>query len=119
MCADESPTTGPTPSSVEGLLGALSGALDAGDPAIVEIRWGELRDRLLAHMQEEERAWIPLVERSSARDARALRSEHAHIRTRLAALSPAVSKPASELRAFVEEVGAHARHEQAIQRRLA
>jgi hypothetical protein len=119
MCADESPTTDPTTSSVEAPLRALSGALDAGDSALVELRLSELRDRLLAHMQEEERDWIPIVERTLARDARALRSEHVHIRGRLAALSTDASHKRSELRTFVEEVRAHARHEFAIQRRLA
>jgi hypothetical protein len=115
MCADA------TSSSIgEGdwLVRVTSALLRAlGDAERTREAWQDLAVTLAGHLEDEERDWILAVARVSPRDARALRAEHAHLRTRVAALGEALGGGASidgDLRGFVDELLAHARHEDAL-----
>jgi hypothetical protein len=65
-------------------LSDLLAAAERGEPPEFERRWGDFESRLLAHMEAEERHIFPLFERAEAEEVRALREEHAALRSLLA-----------------------------------
>jgi iron-sulfur cluster repair protein YtfE (RIC family) len=64
-------------------LSQLLAAAARGTPPEFERRWGDFESRLLAHMEAEERHIFPLFERAEAEEVRALREEHAELRSLL------------------------------------
>jgi hemerythrin-like domain-containing protein len=99
---------------LEGFLAAVQAAFDSEDPVAIACAWTPFEKELLAHLEVEETFLIPVLFRTNRREGRALLEEHRHIRARLAELSPGVTHAnaqARTARAFIEELRAHARHE--------
>lgn len=95
----------------------LLAAFAADDREEMARIWNEFDAGLNAHLEVEERYLIPALLRVSGRDARTIIQEHQHIRTRLGELGAALDLHIVRLdtaRAFVDELRAHAAHEDAI-----
>lgn len=92
----------------------LIAAFEADDRGGVAESWTEFERELSSHLQAEETWLVPALLRSHPRAARAILEEHGHIRRRLLELGASVDLYAIRLetaRAFVDELRAHARHE--------
>jgi hemerythrin-like domain-containing protein len=92
-------------------------AFKADDRELVRSSWTEFEAGLLAHLEAEEKLLIPALARSSERDARAIIEEHRHIRARVAELGVGVDLHIVNLdaaRAFIDELRAHASHEESL-----
>jgi hemerythrin superfamily protein len=79
--------------------------------------WDVFDAGLSAHLAAEEKHMFPLLMRRSERDAKALLEEHKLIRERLAQLDAAVDLHVLRLetvREFIDELQAHAAHEDAL-----
>lgn len=99
---------------LEALFTRLLAAFETEDPDAIASRWSEFDARLSKHLEVEERFMIPRLSSSRPRDARAILEEHRHIRSRLVEFGFKVDlrvvRPETA-RGFVEELRAHARHE--------
>jgi len=99
-------------------------AQDARAPltGAVQATWAAFEDKLIRHMDAEDRFLLPLLEASDPGEVARIRLEHARIRDALTELGVAVElhtvreSHLSELIALLE---AHARHENAALYRLA
>ena len=101
---------------------ALLTALDGGDAQRSASAMADLARRLLDHFDREEKQWLPELVTHHAGDARLLVEEHRYIRARLLALRADAARGAlrrEDARSFVDEVRAHAAHEEAIFQRHA
>jgi len=74
-------------------LAELLAAAERGGPAEFDRRWGDFESRLLAHMEAEEQHIFPLFERAEAEEVRALREEHAELRSLLVEAAGSESRP--------------------------
>lgn len=104
-------------SELEDLFAGLLDAFEANDREGVAQLWNEFDDRLAKHLEAEERFVIPQLFAARPRDARAILEEHRHIRSRLVELGCAVDLHTVRLdaaRGFVDELRAHARHEEDV-----
>jgi len=93
---------------------ALVAAATAGNAKTTRARWIELRAALAVHVESEDRFLIPAFARRRPKEARALLAEHRLIRDRVKEIDAAFARnaePGKAIRAFVDEVNAHARHE--------
>ena len=86
---------------LEDAMRLLLRAAEGDDPRPLEAAFCALEQRLIAHLDVEERWLFPLVEYRHAGDVRALREEHARIRALVTELdhaceSHAVTKPMLE-----------------------
>jgi hemerythrin-like domain-containing protein len=100
---------------LEDLFRALLDAFAANDREGVARLWSRFDERLSRHLEAEERFMIPQLFASRPRDARAILEEHRHIRARLVELGCSVDLHTIRLetaRGFVDELRAHARHEE-------
>ncbi len=98
----------------EELYADMLEAFEACDRKGVAKLWEEFDDRLTKHLEAEERFMIPELLASRPRDARAIVEEHRHIRSRLVELGCSAELHTLEGRtalAFIDELRAHARHE--------
>lgn len=103
--------------SIEDLLGRVLTAFERNDRSAVATAWTEFDARLLAHLEAEERYLIPALSRVNERAARAIIEEHKHLRGRLTELGAGVDLHIVRLdmaRQFIEDLRAHARHEDRI-----
>jgi hemerythrin-like domain-containing protein len=92
-------------------------AVAAGDQEGLALAWSDFEAGLLTHLDAEEKYLIPALLKASTRDARAIVTEHQHIRTRLAELGAAVDLHTLRFetaKGFIDELRAHARREDAI-----
>jgi len=92
-------------------------AMSANDRDEMRRLWGTLEGGLHAHFEAEERHAIPLLMATRPRDGQALIAEHKHLRRRLAELGTDIDLGTIRLesvRGFVDELQAHARHEDAL-----
>lgn len=99
---------------LEDLLGRVLTAFERNDRSAVATAWTEFDARLLAHLEAEERHLIPALSRVNERAARAIVEEHKHLRSRLTELGAGVDLHIVRLdmaRQFIEDLRAHARHE--------
>jgi hemerythrin-like domain-containing protein len=99
---------------LEELFTRLLAAFEANVCIEVARLWSEFDERLSKHLEAEEHLMIPQLSSSRPRDARALLEEHRHVRSRLVELGLGVDLHLVRLgaaRGFVEELRAHARHE--------
>ncbi len=104
-------------SELEDLFAGLLDAFEANDREGVAQLWTEFDDRLAQHLDAEERFIIPYLFASRPRDARAILEEHRHIRSRLVELGCGVDLHTLRLeaaRGFIDELRAHARHEEDV-----
>ena len=102
---------------LEDLFGALLDAFEANDRQGVALLWTEFDVRLTQHLAAEERFVLPQLFVSCPRDARTIMEEHRHIRSRLSELRFGVDLHTVRLetaRGFVDELRAHARHEDGV-----
>lgn len=102
---------------LEEIFARLLDAFKADDRELCASSWTAFEAGLLAHLEAEEKFLIPALARSSERDARAILAEHRHIRERLAELGVGVDLHIVRLdaaRAFIDELRAHADHEEAL-----
>jgi hemerythrin-like domain-containing protein len=102
---------------LEEIFTRLLAAFEADDREQVAISWTEFDAGLLAHLEAEEKFLIPALFRASERDARAILEEHRHIRARLVVLGAGVDLHIvrlDEASAFIDELRAHAHHEDAL-----
>ena len=99
----------------------LLDAFAADDRLAIDELWTEFETGILRHMEEEEAHLIPILLRTRERDARAFMLEHKHIRNRLAELGTSLELHTVRLdvaRAFIDELRAHAAHEDATLYRI-
>ena len=96
------------------LLEEILIALEAQDADDARALWAGFTQKLLRHMDIEERWLFPYVDERGARGARALHEEHRYLRSRSAGLGDSVatlSARLEEIRGFADELRAHASHE--------
>jgi hemerythrin len=102
---------------IESLFASLRAAFQAKDRDEVARLWTELDDRVARHLEAEERLLVPRLFAAHPREAAAIFAEHRHIRARLRDLGCRVDARTMELEtasSFVEELRAHARHEDGL-----
>jgi hemerythrin-like domain-containing protein len=102
---------------LEGFLQAVQAAFDAEDSEKIASTWSRFEPELLAHLEAEEQFLIPALFRRNQREGRTLLEEHRHIRARLTELRPGVDHRHAQARtasAFIDELRAHARHEDSV-----
>jgi len=102
---------------LEDLFADLLGAFAANDGERAAILWNEFDNHLTKHLEAEERFLIPQLFAANPREARTILREHRHIRSRLVEAGVGVDLHVVRLdavRGFVEELRAHARHEDDI-----
>jgi hypothetical protein len=95
----------------------LHRALEASVPDNGEALWNELSAALSIHLHAEEMFMVPALGRARPRDARAILAEHRLIRERLTEMDARLARReicVDLMRDFVEELDAHARHEEKI-----
>jgi hemerythrin-like domain-containing protein len=99
---------------LEHQLEQLLAAFEANDQAEMQPLWTNFEARLTAHLDTEDQILVPALFQWQARDARTIVEEHKHIRRRLAELGAAVDLHLVRLdvlRAFIDELRAHAQAE--------
>jgi hypothetical protein len=102
---------------LEAMIIPLIEAMGADDRDEMRRLWRMLEGGLNAHFEAEEKYAIPLLMALRPRDGQALIAEHKHLRRRLAELGTDVDLGTIRLesvRGFVDELQAHARHEDAL-----
>ncbi len=102
---------------LEKLFTRLLAAFEVSDCEGVTTLWVDFADRMTKHLDVEERFMIPGLFAVRPRDARAILAEHRHIRSRLSELDCRVDRRIVRLAraaGFVEELRAHARHEEEV-----
>jgi hemerythrin superfamily protein len=99
---------------IEKLLEEVLEAFRVDDRSGLSTLWTRFERQLLSHLTLEERELIPALMHVNRAAAQGLLNEHAHIRGRLAELGAGVDLHIVRLdgaREFIEELRAHARHE--------
>jgi hemerythrin-like domain-containing protein len=99
---------------LERVLEQVLAAFEANDREGVATTWAKFDTELLTHLDAEETFLIPTLFRANPRAARSIMEEHRHIRSRLTELGAGVDLHIVRLataRAFIDELRAHARHE--------
>lgn len=99
---------------LEDLLGHVVDQLEAGRGDQARALWRECEEGLIRHLQTEEALLLPDLLTAKPREARALLEEHRHIRQRLAELTLGLNRAVrpDRVQAFVDELRAHASHEE-------
>jgi hypothetical protein len=106
---------------LEDVFARLLRALESTDPEVLSL-WREFEVCLIAHMDDEEQRVTPKLAAIRLRDALAILQEHRYLRTRMKEIGEAIERGELRLenaRSFRDELRAHARHEDAILRRIA
>ena len=99
---------------LESLFHAVLTAFDADDSEGVTANWTLFNAQITAHMDAEERLLLPRLALENPEAAHALHDEHELIRSRLLELDVGVDLHlvrCNAARAFIDELRAHARHE--------
>jgi hemerythrin len=99
---------------LERLVDAVIQAFERGEREVVAAIWTRFERQFLAHFAAEERYLIPGLLGSNPRAAAAILAEHRHLRARFIELGMGVDLHTVNLRmvrAFVDELRAHAAHE--------
>lgn len=107
---------------LEALMARVLEACENDDREGIGEAWGELDARVMGHLEIEDRFLVPALMRTNEREARAIMSEHRHIRTRLVELGAAVDLHTirtETARSFIDDLRAHASHEDEILYRIA
>jgi hemerythrin-like domain-containing protein len=102
---------------LEKVLSRVVSAFEEGDREEVARVWSEFDRALLAHLEAEERHLLPPLMRARPRSANAILREHKMIRDRLTELGAGVDLHVVRLdtaREFIDELRAHARHEEKV-----
>ncbi len=96
-------------------------ALQGGDLEGVADCWRLFESNLVAHMDYEEQRVTPRIAAISLREALAILQEHRFLRGRLREIGEAIGRGTvrfDDARSFRDELRAHARHEDAIFKRV-
>ncbi|MEO8796348.1 MAG: hemerythrin domain-containing protein [Polyangiaceae bacterium] len=99
---------------LEHLFDRLVCAMEADAREDIEALWGELEQRLLGHMEIEDKFLLPGLATMQPETAADLRKDHLRFRTRLMELDEAVDLHLARLdvvRSFLDELRTHARRE--------
>ncbi len=99
---------------LEHLFDRLVSAMEADAREDVETMWGELEQRLLGHMEIEDKHLLPGLATTQPEAAAELRRDHLRFRKRLTELDEAVDLHLARLdvvRLFLDELRTHARRE--------
>jgi len=102
---------------LESLFANLLAAFEARDRDGVARLWTEFDGRVARHLEAEERLLIPRLFAAHPREAAVILAEHRHIRARLRDLGCRFDARTIEVETatgFVEELRAHARHEDGV-----
>ncbi len=102
---------------LEGLFVKVAAAIADEGPEAAARSWAEFERSVSAHIDGEEGLLFPRLLAARPREARALLAEHNHLRARLAELFVGFNRGSMSLRtavAFLEELRAHARHEETV-----
>jgi hemerythrin-like domain-containing protein len=102
---------------LERLLDRVIEAFEDGDRERVATTWTEFDRDLQLHLAAEEQYLVPALLERNRRAAQAVLAEHQHFRARLTELGAGVDLHIVDLRvvrAFVDELRAHARHEDRV-----
>lgn len=94
----------------------IMSAAFADDARDLSSRWGTVERELAEHMAAEERMVFPAYQQADPGNAQTLRDEHAVLREHAFAIGVAIQLHAircEQLQRFVDELRAHARHEEA------
>ena len=106
---------------LDDMFARLLVALEKAQPDVRSL-WNEFELALVAHMDDEEQRVTPRLAAIRLREALAILQEHRYLRSRLREIGGALARGdlrIENLRSFRDELRAHARHEDAILRRLA
>jgi hypothetical protein len=96
---------------------AILRAVESGTPDLAKSLWEGLDAALTVHLHAEDQFMMPALGRVRPREARAIAAEHLLIRERLADIRARFERNQTQselVRAFVDELAAHARHEEKI-----
>jgi hypothetical protein len=102
---------------LEGLFKQLLAAFAANDRERIQPLWEKFDALLIAHLETEEKFLIPELARSNEPAASPLYAEHKHIRVRLMELGAGIDLHIVRFEAahaFIDELRAHARHEDEV-----
>jgi len=102
---------------LEGLFQRILDAFEANDREAVAALWTQFDDQLNAHLNAEERFFIPSLMTTNERAARAILQEHRLFRSRLLEFAAQVDLHVIRLeaaRTFIDELRAHAAHEDRV-----
>lgn len=108
--------------SLESVFEQLLAAFAADDRERIQALWTTFESTLSRHLAAEEKFLVPVLARTNPRQARAILAEHRQIRARMLELGTALDLHLVRLetaRAFIDELRAHARHEDEVLYRLA
>ncbi len=100
---------------IDACLEPLMASLVADDDALAELRWIDFEAAVLAHFDAEEHLLFPSLLAKGNRAVRVFVEEHRHLRARLAELRHAANMQSLRIpavRAFIDSLNAHARHEE-------
>ena len=95
----------------------IAEAIENESADVAQAAWNELEEALSAHLHAEDQFMIPALGRVRPREARAIAAEHRLIRERLAEIGARFKQKQMHvdlIREFVDELDAHARHEEKI-----
>ncbi|HEU4726392.1 MAG TPA: hemerythrin domain-containing protein [Kofleriaceae bacterium] len=126
MQAQSIPARSPATHSVEDVLGAhhreieaecfeIMSAGFADEPRDLTLRWAKVERELLEHMAAEEQLAFPDYQREDPENAQDLRDEHAVLREHALEIGIAIQLHTircEQLQQFVDELRAHAAHEE-------
>jgi hypothetical protein len=100
---------------VDAIASRLLNSFTPENRAALAGMWSEFDSAVRARLDLEECELVPLLLRAHRREATAVVQENRQLRHRLAEIGAAISSlNSSEVRTFIDELRAHARHEQAI-----
>jgi hypothetical protein len=111
-------TLAPADLAIEAVYGEILGALENGWVDRLQPLWAEFERDLFRHFEEEERTILADFLAARPREARLILEEHRYLRDRLMQLRerlPNVSLVTA--RTFLDELRAHAQHEERVLRR--
>jgi len=102
---------------LEGLMRLVSARCEAVDADGARGAWDTFLSHATRQMDGEDRVLVPHLGPKNPREARALSSEHRHLRSRMAQVSEAARQGALRLdlvRSLMDELRAHTRHEEEV-----
>jgi hypothetical protein len=105
---------------LDDMFAHLLEALESADPDAL-LLWREFEVCLNAHMEDEEQLVTPKIAAIQLREALAILQEHRYLRGRVREIGQDIVRGGLRIenaRSFRDELRAHARHEEAIVRRL-
>src|SRR5262245_17318767 len=112
----------PAHDRLEQLIDLLAVAVQAQSADAIRSARAAFDHDLMAHFEAEERVFIPTLASLSERDARIIVLEHRHLTRRWSEICASLDRGSASvamIRAYADELRAHARHEDAVLYRLA